>query len=115
MAGEGETYISVGAIPTVKRRNFLKLVAAAVVCPKGLLEEKPIAKSVEFTERILLSGKKFATYYIDFKPFATEEERERYRARFRRALQKHKFHPPMLRHRIYFENTPCYYKGTLNA
>lgn len=28
----------------MKRRNFLKLVAAAVVCPKGLSKVKPITK-----------------------------------------------------------------------
>lgn len=97
----------------MKRRNFLKLVAAAVVCPKGLLKAESVTKSIVLTERTMLSGKKFATYYVDGGELTDKERKELIR-KFKEAFKNTKFKIPKIRNPIYIQGIPCYYQDKLD-
>ena len=83
----------------MKRRNFLKLVAAVVICPKGLLKTEPIAK--EFIAYCAVGGK--LTY---------REHRELIK-KLREAHKNTKFKQPV-RH-FYFRGVRCYYLSGLGV
>lgn len=81
----------------MKRRNFLKLVAAAVVCPKGLLKEEK---------------KPWAKYRKSYN--LSKVERQRLIKKLREAFKNTKFKSP-LRPVIYFNGVRIYYREQLYA
>ena len=76
----------------MKRRNFLKLVAAVVVCPNGLLTEKK---------------KPWATFHTNGGDL-TDREREELIKKMRRAFKNTKFKKP-IRPIIYYRGVRIHY------
>ncbi len=76
----------------MKRRNFLKLVAAAVVCPKGLLKAEPTTKA-------------YAAYRAAGGQL-THREYKKLIEKFRKAYKNTKFKKPVYSYGItyYFRN-----------
>ena len=97
----------------MKRRNFLKLVATAVVCPKGLLKAEPVTKSVVLTQHTLLSGKKFATFHANGGDL-TDGEREELIKKMQNTFKNTKFKSPLHLKCIYYHGVPCFYQSKFN-
>lgn len=85
----------------MKRRNFLKLVAAAVICPKGLLTEKK---------------KPWTEYHKNHN--LSNTEKQKLIEKMREAFNNTKFKSPIFLKSRQMGSTygiPYYFRGVLNA
>ena len=106
----------------MKRRNFLKLIAAAVVCPKGLLTKD--RTRLKDTNSSCISGEKpgsnagagerrWVCYYDD--PALTKKEEQELVKKLREAHKNTKFKSPVHTKCFYFRGVQCFYQSKLDG